>query len=222
MRSAVGSTILPAGSGQSATGVRHRADRSRRCARRSPSPDRHRARRHPPACSNRIWARGGNEGCGAPRSASWSTWRARRVVGARGRGSVRSSSVTALCVAFGRRRGTLNSATHIAPCMFQCHGPKPPCSSASCKVPRRIAYLGAARSALLDWKLRKLELTAGYPSLRGGKTKGSAADYSNKSVRDSERETIGNAEEVYHRFVATPKQQSPKGRSGAAHEVRRS
>ncbi|UVK50324.1 IS110 family transposase (plasmid) [Mesorhizobium sp. AR02] len=79
-----------------------------------------------------------------------------------------------------------------------------------------------SRSALLDWKLRKLELTAGYPSLRGGKTKGSAADYSNKSVRESERETIGNAEEVYRRFVATWKQQSPKGRSGAAHEVRRS
>lgn len=31
----------------------------------------------------------------------------------------------------------------------------------------------------------------------------SAADYSNKSVRYSERETIGNAEEVYRRFVAT-------------------
>jgi hypothetical protein len=79
-----------------------------------------------------------------------------------------------------------------------------------------------SRSALLDWKLRKLELTAGYPSHRGGRAKGSAADYSNKSVRDSERETIGNAEEIYRRFVATWKQQSPKGRSGAAHEVRRS
>jgi hypothetical protein len=50
-----------------------------------------------------------------------------------------------------------------------------------------------SRSALLDWKLRKLELTAGHPSHRGGRAKGSAADYSNKSVRDSERETIGNA-----------------------------
>jgi transposase len=79
-----------------------------------------------------------------------------------------------------------------------------------------------SRSALLDWKLRKLELTAGYPSHRGGRAKGSAADYSNKSVRDSERETIGNAEEIYRRFVATWKQQSPKGRSGAAHEVRQS
>jgi hypothetical protein len=34
-----------------------------------------------------------------------------------------------------------------------------------------------SRPALLDWKLRKLELTAGYPSHRGGRAKGSAADY---------------------------------------------
>jgi transposase len=78
------------------------------------------------------------------------------------------------------------------------------------------------RPALLQWKLRKLELKAGHPSRRGGKQKGSAAAYSNKSVRDSERETIGNAEEEYRRFVATWKKQSPKGRSGATNEVRRS
>jgi transposase len=77
-----------------------------------------------------------------------------------------------------------------------------------------------SRPALLDWKLRKLELAAGYPSLRGGKTRGSAADYSNKSVRDSERETIGNAEEVYRRFVAAWKQRPPNRRPGAANEVR--
>ena len=59
------------------------------------------------------------------------------------------------------------------------------------------------RPALLQWKLRKLELKACHPSRRGGKKKGSAAAYSNKSVRDSERETIGNAEEEYRRFVAT-------------------
>jgi len=46
------------------------------------------------------------------------------------------------------------------------------------------------RPALLQWKLRKLELKAGHPSRRGGRQKGSAAAYSNKSVRDSERETI--------------------------------
>ena len=78
------------------------------------------------------------------------------------------------------------------------------------------------RPALLQWKLRKLELKAGHLSRRGGRQKGSAAAYSNKSVRDSERETIANAEDEYRRFVATWKQQSPKGRSGATNEVRRS
>ena len=78
------------------------------------------------------------------------------------------------------------------------------------------------RPALLHWKLRKLELKAGHPSRRGGKQKGSAADYSKKSVRDAEREMIGNAEEEYRRFVATWKTRPPKGRPGAANEVRRS
>jgi transposase len=78
------------------------------------------------------------------------------------------------------------------------------------------------RPALLDWKLRKLELKAGHPSRRGGKQKGSAAAYSDKSVRDSEREAIGNAEQAYTRFVANWKQHLSKGRSGAANEVRRS
>ena len=78
------------------------------------------------------------------------------------------------------------------------------------------------RPALLQWKLRKLELKAGHPSRRGGKQKGSAAAYSNKSVRDSEREAIANAEDEYRRFVATWKQHSPKERSGATNEVRRS
>jgi transposase len=78
------------------------------------------------------------------------------------------------------------------------------------------------RPALLQWKLRKLELKAGHPSRRGGHQKGSAAAYSNKSARDSEREATGNAEEEYRRFVANWKQQSPKGRSGATNEVRRS
>jgi len=78
------------------------------------------------------------------------------------------------------------------------------------------------RPALSQWKLRKLELKAGHPSRRGSRQKGSAAAYCNKSVRDREREAIGNAEEEYRRFVATWKQQSPKGRSGATNEVRRS
>lgn len=76
------------------------------------------------------------------------------------------------------------------------------------------------RPALLQWKLRKLELKAGHPSRRGGRQKGSAAAYSNKSVRDSEREMIGNAEDEYRRFVASWRQQSPKRCSGATNEVR--
>ena len=66
-----------------------------------------------------------------------------------------------------------------------------------------------SRPALLNWKLRKLELAAGYPSHRGGRTKGFAADYSLKAVRDQEREAVGHAEEVYRRFVAKWKQRSP-------------
>ena len=76
------------------------------------------------------------------------------------------------------------------------------------------------RPALLQWKLRHLELTAGHPSHRGGKQKGSAAAYSNKAVRDSEREMIGQAEDVYRRFVAAWKQRPPNRCPGAANEVR--
>jgi transposase len=79
-----------------------------------------------------------------------------------------------------------------------------------------------SRPALLQWKLRHLELAAGYPSQRGGKQKGAAAAYSHKAVREAEREMVGQAEEAYRRFVATWKQRSTKGCSGAANEVRRS
>jgi transposase len=78
------------------------------------------------------------------------------------------------------------------------------------------------RPALLQWKLRYLELAAGYPARRGGKQKGAAAAYSHKAVREAEREMVGQAEEAYRRFVASWKQRSPKGCSGAANEVRRS
>ncbi len=40
-----------------------------------------------------------------------------------------------------------------------------------------------SRPALLQWKLRHLELTAGHPSHRGGKQKGSAAAYSDPPAR---------------------------------------
>ncbi len=79
-----------------------------------------------------------------------------------------------------------------------------------------------SRPALLQWKLRHLELAAGHPSHRGGRQRGSAAAYSKKAVREAEREMVGQAEEAYRRFVADWKQRSPKGCSGAANEVRRS
>ncbi|WP_201842672.1 IS110 family transposase [Microvirga zambiensis] len=79
-----------------------------------------------------------------------------------------------------------------------------------------------SRPALLQWKLRHLELAAGYPSHSGGRQKGSTAGYSKKAVRGAEREMVGEAEEAYRRFVASWKRRSPKGCSGAANEVRRS
>jgi transposase len=79
-----------------------------------------------------------------------------------------------------------------------------------------------SRPALLQWKLRHLELAAGHASRRGGRQKGPAAAYSNKAVREAEREMVGQAEEAYRRFVATWKQRAPKGCSGATNEVRRS
>jgi transposase len=79
-----------------------------------------------------------------------------------------------------------------------------------------------SRPALLQRKMRYLELAAGYPSRRGGRQKGTAAAYSHKAVREAEREMVGQAEEAYRRFVAGWKQQSPKGCSGATNEVRRS
>ena len=76
------------------------------------------------------------------------------------------------------------------------------------------------RSALLQWKLRELELKAGKPSHRGGNKKGPASDYSLKTVRDKERRWLGLAEENYRRFAAAWKEQPPTRRSGAAREVR--
>ena len=65
------------------------------------------------------------------------------------------------------------------------------------------------RPALLQFKLRKLELTAGRPSRRGGKTPGPARDYSLKAVRDQERAWLSQAEAEYRRFVAQWKDRPP-------------
>src|SRR5262245_11515166 len=47
-----------------------------------------------------------------------------------------------------------------------------------------------ARPALMQWKLRELELKAGSISRRGGNNPGPARDYSLKTVRDKEREWL--------------------------------
>ncbi|MDG0836280.1 IS110 family transposase, partial [Pelomonas saccharophila] len=65
------------------------------------------------------------------------------------------------------------------------------------------------RPALLQYKLRALELKSGQPSRRGGKTPGPARDYSVKPVRDAERDRVCKAEEDYKRFVASWKDQPP-------------
>lgn len=78
------------------------------------------------------------------------------------------------------------------------------------------------RPALLQWKLRELELRAGAASRRGGNKKGPASDYSLKTVRDKESAWLGLAEDEYRRFAAAWKELPPKSRSGAAREVRRS
>ena len=43
------------------------------------------------------------------------------------------------------------------------------------------------RPALMQWKIRELELKAGQPTRRGGNKPGPAKDYSLKTVRDKER-----------------------------------
>jgi len=75
--------------------------------------------------------------------------------------------------------------------------------------------------ALCQWKLQTLELKAGHPSRRGGRQKGSAAAYSNKSVRAREREAIGNARK---NTAASSRLETAiaEGVSGATNEVRRS
>lgn len=66
-----------------------------------------------------------------------------------------------------------------------------------------------ARPALVQWKLRELELKAGAPSRRGGNAKGPASDYSLKAVRDEECRWLGLAEDEYRRFVSAWRDQPP-------------
>jgi transposase len=71
------------------------------------------------------------------------------------------------------------------------------------------------RPALLQWKMRELELKAGHASRRGGNKPGPARDYSLKTVRDKERTWLGLAEEEYRRFAAAWKTHPPAQRTPA-------
>lgn len=66
------------------------------------------------------------------------------------------------------------------------------------------------RPALMQWKLRQLELKAGHAPRRGGNTPGAARDYSLKAVRDKERAWLGMAEAEYRHFVAAWRDQPPE------------
>lgn len=65
------------------------------------------------------------------------------------------------------------------------------------------------RPALLQFKLRALELKSGQPSRRGGSAPGPARDYSVKPVREAERARVCQAEKDYERFVASWREQPP-------------
>lgn len=58
------------------------------------------------------------------------------------------------------------------------------------------------RPALLQFKIRRLELMAGGTSRRGGNKPGPARDYSVKAIRDQERARLASAEQDYRRLVA--------------------
>ena len=81
------------------------------------------------------------------------------------------------------------------------------------------------RPALLQAKLRQMEIKAGLPSKRGGNTPGRARDYNIKALREQERALVAQAEAAYSRFVAAwserPKDQRKGRRAGAAKEERR-
>jgi transposase len=78
-----------------------------------------------------------------------------------------------------------------------------------------------ARPALLEAKLRKVELTAGQPAARG-RRQGRAHAYNSKEVRARERAWLEQTEQAYARFVANWQSTPPAGRTGAANGRRTS
>ena len=79
------------------------------------------------------------------------------------------------------------------------------------------------RPALLQAKIRQMEIKAGLPSKRGGNTPGRAREYNIKGLRERERALVAQAEAAYSRFVAawSARPKSSTRRAGAAKEERR-
>lgn len=74
------------------------------------------------------------------------------------------------------------------------------------------------RPALLQFKMRRLELMAGHASRRGGNKPGPARDYSLKAVRDKERARLASAEHNYCQFVAGWQERLPAKKRPAYQE----
>jgi hypothetical protein len=72
-----------------------------------------------------------------------------------------------------------------------------------------------ARPALLEAKLRKVELAAGHPAAKG-RRQGRAHAYNSQEVRKRERAWLAQAEHAYTRFVANWQTRPPEGRTDAA------
>jgi transposase len=72
-----------------------------------------------------------------------------------------------------------------------------------------------ARPALLQAKLRKMELAAGHPAAKG-RRQGRAHAYNSQEVRDREQAWLAQAENAYTRFVANWQTRPPEGRTDAA------
>jgi hypothetical protein len=77
------------------------------------------------------------------------------------------------------------------------------------------------RPALLEAKLRKVELAAGQPAVKG-RQQGRAHASNSKAVRDRERAWLEQTEKVYARFVANGQTKPPQGCTGATTGTRSS
>jgi hypothetical protein len=71
-----------------------------------------------------------------------------------------------------------------------------------------------ARPALLEAKLRRVELAAGQPAVKG-RQQGRAYAYNSKAVRDRERAWLEQTEKAYARCVASWQTKPPKGGTDA-------